>query len=439
MSLETFRETCAAEAVQLLRANDTQRTASLTTQLAAVRRALEVASTTLGEVSTGGVCDSDSVDGIVDRLTAAAAHQVAAQVDGVAARAAHVTAALSTELEAVCARERTARTELEATRAREEAANTELDAMRAREEAARAEVGRLTQLADEHTAAHLAMERALTRATTQLDIVNASQDRLQATFERLAGASSVAEVLSAGVAGLAGECSRVALFLVQDEQLTCVQHSGFDAADALPTVMIPLAMESVFSEALNGNRIQVLTMAGGVELTRVPFRGDPEHVLVLPIVVGGRPLALLYADDDSEPAAERAPMAQVMMVADLLRRHAVARLEALAGDPQVLEDLHAYVTLLLDEVEYRYTAHAGAQSPEAALRDLEENLEAARNIYAQRIEGGPAAAVRLMDVALQERMAARAATPFGRDLTRVAAANAVNRRAAGLQNSAGIR
>jgi hypothetical protein len=43
-----------------------------------------------------------------------------------------------------------------------------------------------------------------------------------------------------------------------------------------------------------------------------------------------------------------------------------------------------------------------------------------------------------MDVALQERMAARAATPFGRDLTRVAAATAVNRRAAGLQNSAGI-
>ena len=340
-------------------------------------------------------------------------------------------------------------------------------AAEAAEAAAAADVERMRQQIEQQAAERLMVDGVLARATAQIDTLTANQtrtdsalarvteqrdalaadkvsldadaarlrsfteratarlSRLHDTFEHLASGESVDDVLRATANGFAGECARVALLRVSGPQLECIQQTGFGLGDEAPTLAVPLTVDSVFATALSTDRIQVLTMDGASAQTRVPFQGEPSCALVLPLRVHGEALAVIYADDVGEPHAGATTMAQLLMVADLLRRHAIARLAALTIEPLALNELRAYAALLLDEVEYRYDAAVSeGQDEPGLLEGLRSNLDGARQIYGQRAKGEAPATAALLDAQLAVLLNTRGDTPFGRHLGVVVAANA---------------
>lgn len=332
-------------------------------------------------------------------------------------------------------------------------------AAEAADSAAAADVARVQRRLEEQAAERLMVDGVLARATAQIDALTANQTRtdsalarvteqrdalaadimardadaarlrsaaeraaarlghLHDTFERLASGDSIDGVLHAAANGFAAECARVALMRVEGGQLECIERIGFGDGTDPPPLAVPLAIDSVFATALATDRIQVLTMDGAEAQIRVPFQGEPSFALVLPLRVHGEAVALVYADDVGEAHPGSTTMAQLLMVADLLRRHAIARLETLAIEPLALNELRAYAALLLEEVEYRYDAAVdGGAKGEDLLADLRRNLDGARQIYAQRAQGEAPATAALLEGQLAALVAARPETPFGRDL-----------------------
>jgi hypothetical protein len=96
------------------------------------------------------------------------------------------------------------------------------------------------------------------------------------------------------------------------------------------------------------------------------------------------------------------------------------RLERLTLELKALAELRSYAKMLLDEVEYVYSADVKAAKPDSERMDrLEQNVRCACEIYQQRVSAdGPAAAA-----LLGEEISAASAqqTHFARELAIVAA------------------
>jgi hypothetical protein len=134
-------------------------------------------------------------------------------------------------------------------------------------------------------------------------------------------------------------------------------------------------------------------------------------------------LAVIYADDSGLDPIDEAVDDRVKL-ADLLRQSAVLRLDRLTIELKTISELRAYAKMLLDEVEYVYTADVKEGRPDADRQArLQENLRCARQIYQQRVTvEGPAAAV-LLDEHIAETTTAKASSSYGRDLARALAAS----------------
>jgi hypothetical protein len=417
MDASAIRDVCSAEASELMLRATRRRAQAAAVSLSTIRRTLAELSQLLEAPDAGG--DAEDAQACVERLVAAAEAGAADRERAVAGRKDAEIELLKAQLDAQVARneQHTAeRVMVEGALARATEQLDIVDAERAKTEAA---LARATEQRDALMADKATRDAEAVRLASQTERAVARLDRLHGAFERLAEGRGVPDVLRSMASGFAGECARLALFTVQDDQLECVQHTGFDGGDfeALP---IPLAIDSVLTAALAGDRIQVLAMDEAAAHARVPFGGEPGHVLVIPLVARARPVGIVYADDAGDPHAGPSTMAQLLIVADLLRRHAVARLEVLTHEPQTLKELRAYATLLLEEVEYRYDtlATAGADRVDV-LRSLDANMQCARQIYAQRAAGEGAAAIGLLDAHIRELIETRASANFGRDLAAV--------------------
>jgi hypothetical protein len=101
-----------------------------------------------------------------------------------------------------------------------------------------------------------------------------------------------------------------------------------------------------------------------------------------------------------------------------LLSHATPLLTRLSTNLVALTELRQYATMLVNEIEHIYSADAGAGKQAEELQNrLRENLQCARQIYAQRvIPEGPFAATLLEE---QLALQAQSGTPFGRDVAAV--------------------
>jgi hypothetical protein len=238
-------------------------------------------------------------------------------------------------------------------------------------------------------------------------------DHLLDVLQEVASGTTVPEVLTGLARALARDFQRVALFNVKGSRIEGVYQSGFDFASDISKVAMPLTSESLIGHAVAANAVEL--RSGGDAGSKPPFGGTAACTLAMPISVHGEPLAVIYADTRSGTEAERR-----LKFAELLRRYAVPKLETLSAELKALAELRAYATLLLDEVEYMYSADLGAGKPESELHTrLADNLQCARQIYAQRVaQEGPAAAG-LLEERLAVILEAKRKTPFGRDLRAV--------------------
>jgi len=248
-------------------------------------------------------------------------------------------------------------------------------------------------------------------------------ERMQDVLERVVRSTSVEDVLATVAEGLAEDFSRVAVFTVNDNRLEPTHQYGFDANSGIEKVLVPLNTDSLFSQAAHADVVQAIAPAAVAKSGGPSFGGTPNRIVTAPVKVRGEVLAVIYADDSGLDAIDEGVDDRVKL-ADLLRQTAVLRLDRLTIELKTISELRAYAKMLLDEVEYVYTADAGAAKPDAERQaHLQENLRCARQIYQQRVTvEGPAVAV-LLDEHIAETITGKASTPYGRDLARALAAS----------------
>jgi hypothetical protein len=149
--------------------------------------------------------------------------------------------------------------------------------------------------------------------------------RLAAAVRQLDDATTLSAVLKALSAGVMNEASRVALLLVEAERLAVWGHFGF-AEQPAPADMA-LGRKGPFDQAIDTRKPVPIDHAGGGEDRPAFMRLPAGHAgLVMPIVVGGNVVALLYADG-LDRAADSPDAPVWVELVEILVRHAALRLE----------------------------------------------------------------------------------------------------------------
>ena len=246
-------------------------------------------------------------------------------------------------------------------------------------------------------------------------------DDLLAGFQALSSATTIMDVLTTLVEQLAAQFPRVALFRVKKSHLQGEHQIGFDLKTDIAKVVIPLGMDSLLARAAGSGQMERLSAEELAESNGAPFSGSPLSALALPLMVGGEPLAIVYADDSGAAPAHSADAMDVnVRFAEAMQQHAAALLARLSNELKALAELQAYAASLVHELEQMHTADAqsGISGDELTKR-LKGNLEYARSIYSSRIALEGADAAGLLDDELGSNIEARHDTPFGRDLALV--------------------
>lgn len=245
-------------------------------------------------------------------------------------------------------------------------------------------------------------------------------DASVAAFDELGKAGNVADLLASLVKQLATHFPRVALFRVKGNHVEGEHQLGFDMKADVAKLMIPLNVDSLITRAATSGAAAQLTgaeKAGGIHS---PFGETPATALALPIGFQDETLAVAYLESDDAAADDgHAAREAGAAFATLLVRHTAVLVTRLSQELKMLAELREYASMLLQEADQMYTADVEAgKSDTDRRRRLQETIDCARQLYAQRAALEGAAAATLLDeqIAIQ----AASATPFARELASVA-------------------
>ena len=223
-------------------------------------------------------------------------------------------------------------------------------------------------------------------------------DGLLGAFDALSAATTIGDVLATLGEQLAAEFPRVALFRVKGNRLEGTHQIGFDLTNDIGKVIIPLAMDSLLTRAVTSGRMERLS-GDAIDTSGLPFGGSPTFALAMPVVVDAESIAIVYADDFSEPRQESRNDEDVnAKFAEALRQHTIALLMRLTTELKAMAELRAYAASLLSEIEQMYQSDvaAGKQGEELQKR-LHANLDYARSIYSNRAQFESPSAGALLD------------------------------------------
>ena len=254
--------------------------------------------------------------------------------------------------------------------------------------------------------------------------------QLIAAYQELEGGTSITAVLTAFTKGLSGQFARVALFGVNGNALQGSYQLGFDINKDITKIVMPMTMESVLTRAFSSGQIETMASDHPTDRIGVPFGGASDWGMALPVALRGEIVAVVYADHGEHAPASAELEASRLAFAELLWRHAVPVLTKLTFDLRAWAELRDYAGLLLDELEYIYSADANAGKQSAELVEgLTGNLRCAQEAYARRLESAAAsdAGSDLFEEKLSAILDAKGATAFGRHLSVAAAALSASR------------
>jgi hypothetical protein len=150
-------------------------------------------------------------------------------------------------------------------------------------------------------------------------------ERLLTSIRRIDDAGSLSDILEALIEGASAETSRVALLIVEGDQLDVWGHRGF--LQGTHPIPMPIDASTTLAAAMATRQSTFVPPSDGRDrrpaFMRVPFG---QTAFVVPVTVGGDVVALLYADDvDRVPVREDAPIWTEEL--ELMVRHASVRLE----------------------------------------------------------------------------------------------------------------
>lgn len=236
-------------------------------------------------------------------------------------------------------------------------------------------------LADSEARAAEALKEAVAAArASERESEMAGVTRLLESIRGLDGASSLSEVLDALALASAREAARAAVVVLRGERIHGWKMSGFGARDMQPkSIDLALAESGVIGMAIGAARAvttrdtQSAAAGPGFEVLPADRMG-----LAVPVIVGGRVVAAIYADGVTLDGHERAVPSGWPEVIEVLARHAGRCLEALtqraaAAPPRVQTPAGASGT----------SAHgagpAAAANPTGAMSQITDGVvEAAR-------------------------------------------------------------
>jgi hypothetical protein len=170
-----------------------------------------------------------------------------------------------------------------------------------------------------------------TARVKEREIEMAGVTRLLESVRGLDGATTLSEVLDALALAAAREAARAAVVVLRGERINGWKLSGFGPRDSQPkSVDLPLSDSGVIGLAVGAARAvttrdsQSASVGPGFE--RIP----PDRMgLAVPVVVGGRVVAVVYADAVTLDGHERPVPSSWPELIEVLARHAGRCLEAL--------------------------------------------------------------------------------------------------------------
>ena len=163
------------------------------------------------------------------------------------------------------------------------------------------------------------------------EIEMAGVTRLLESVRGLDGATSLSEVLDALSLAAAREAARAAVVVLRSERIQGWRMSGFGARDSQPkSIDLPLAESGVIGLAIAAARAvttrdsQSAGIGPGFETLPADRMG-----MAVPVIVGGRVVAVVYADAVTMDGHERHVPSSWPELIEVLARHAGRCLEAL--------------------------------------------------------------------------------------------------------------
>jgi predicted nucleic acid-binding Zn-ribbon protein len=263
----------------------------------------------------------------------------------------------------------------------------------------------------------------------EAEILRGEVDRMVSLFD--ASGRAVAEMANCATSGalltelvkrLSIQFTRVAFFRLKGNRLEGEHQVGFDDATEMSKLVIPTTVDSMLTRAVASGAVQSLMGKDVAIRSGTPFGGTPMSAVVLPIVVHGTTLGVVYADDSDVPDSARGPAVHESSVgfARLLVGQVVVLLVRHAHELKALAELRQYAATLLLEAREMYLADAQAGKSTELLRTrLKDNIDCASQLYTYRAAMEGTAAAALLDE--QILAAIEEATPFARDLAAVVA------------------
>jgi hypothetical protein len=285
-----------------------------------------------------------------------------------------------------------------ASRLRSEVAGASADSARTHA----AEIARLE--ADKAAAVSAAAEAGSTRRPDTPDVSRAALNRLAGTLRTLSEATSLTATLDALGDGAAAEATRTALFIVTDAAAGSDAHDAradtgmlerwrsisFDDAETVPVDM-PAA--GAIGHAVR-TRQPTVTTREAVDAAGEPGRSG----LIVPIVVGDRSVAVLYAEGDADVDASVVWPDAIQILGQhasvcLTQLTAVRIAQALgAGNnrPTVSDEddgsARRYARLLVSEIKlYNESAVRTGRERRDLLARLRPEIDRARQLYEERV------------------------------------------------------
>jgi hypothetical protein len=165
------------------------------------------------------------------------------------------------------------------------------------------------------------------------EIEMAGVTRLLESVRGLDGAASLSEVLDALALGAGREAARAAVVVLRGDRINGWRLSGFGPRDGQPkSIDLPLAESGVIGLAVAAARAVTTrdgqSAAAGPGFDKLP----PDRMgLAVPVVVGGRVVAVVYADAVTLDGHERPVPSSWPELIEVLARHAGRCLEALTA------------------------------------------------------------------------------------------------------------
>jgi hypothetical protein len=187
-------------------------------------------------------------------------------------------------------------------------------------------------LADAQARAADELKAAIAAARVkEREIELAAVTRLLDSVRGLDGATTLSEVLDALALAAGREAARAAVVVWRGERINGWKLSGFGPRDAQPkSIELPLAESGVIGLAVGAARA-VTTRDSQTAATGPGFEKIPADRmgLAVPVVVGGRVVAVVYADAVTLDGQERPVPSGWPELIEVLARHAGRCLEAL--------------------------------------------------------------------------------------------------------------